>query len=115
MQYLSDSTCAATYEEMSSEEDTSEEGDDDSGTQSQSLDEWPASMMPGCSKGKDHAKLWTMSTSMMQAYLALKGRGTDESDPLLRWIARQDDDFLENGGAMGYVALLDELQPSCVH
>lgn len=53
--------------------------------------------LPGCSRGKDHGKKWNMSTSMMQAYIAMRGPGTDLEDPLLKWIMTQDKKSLENG------------------
>lgn len=98
-QYVSGSAWPTPWEDMS------EQGDRDSGLQLLPSDEWPTSVLPGCSKGKDRTKAWTMSTSMMQAYLALKGPGTDADDALLSWIAKQDEEGVEKGSTMGYVAI----------
>lgn len=60
--------------------------------------------MPGCSKDKDHEQKWNMSTSMLQAYLAMRGPGVDLEDPLFNWIRMQDEANLEDGDS-GYVCL----------
>lgn len=49
-----------------------------------------------------------MSTSMIQAYLAMRGPGANVDDPLLSWMRKQDEGNLE-GGKLGYVVLL------CLH
>lgn len=54
-------------------------------------------VLPGCSKGKDHSKKWNMSTTMMQAYFAMRGPGADMEDPLINWIGKQEVDKQENG------------------
>lgn len=43
-----------------------------------------------------------MTTSMMQAYLALRGPGADIEDPLLSWIDQQDKKNVK-AGESGYV------------
>lgn len=147
LQDLSDSTCVAPYgetlRENSTDECDSDECSCDSSTQSPLSDTWPTSVLPGCSKGKEHAQQWIMTTSMMQAYLAMKGRGTDGTDPLLRLIAKQDKDGAafrclkgqattssdsllrliteqdkdgeKEGRPMGYIRSLDELQQGNIH
>lgn len=45
-----------------------------------------------------------MSTSMLQAYLAMRGPGVDLEDPLFDWIRTQDETNLEDGDP-GYVCL----------
>lgn len=55
------------------------------------------SVLPGCSKGKDHNEKWTVSTTMMQTYLAMRGPGVDMEDPLLNWIGVQEVGKQQNG------------------
>lgn len=38
-----------------------------------------------------------MSTSMAQAYLAMRGPGADIEDPLLEWIRMQEEKNIQDG------------------
>lgn len=42
-----------------------------------------------------------MTTTMMQAYIAMKGGDTDAKDALLRLFAKQDERRAQKGGAEG--------------
>lgn len=47
-----------------------------------------------------------MSTSMMQAYIAMRGPGVDIEDPMLKW-ARKEDKKNHKDGVSGYVSRFD--------
>ncbi|KAK7748020.1 hypothetical protein SLS53_001272 [Cytospora paraplurivora] len=62
-------------------------------------DDKSGSILPGCSKEKHHNEKWNVSTTMMQAYLAMKGPGADMEDPLVKWIEKQEVEQRQEGGS----------------
>lgn len=100
----SEATLVSPHDETSGDE-MSEECDCKSCTRSSSTwsssDGWPASRLPGCSKEDGHSKPWIMTTTTMQAYVAMKGGGTDAKDSLLRFTSKQDERRAQKGGSEG--------------
>ncbi|KAI3394795.1 hypothetical protein diail_2197 [Diaporthe ilicicola] len=52
----------------------------------------PQSVLPGCSRGQHRNNVRTLSGTTMQAYVAMRGPGTDLEDPLMAWIASKERD-----------------------
>lgn len=60
------------------------------------LENWRGHILPGCSRDDSRKTEWSMSTSMVQAYLVMKGPGADMEDPLMAWISKREGEALED-------------------